>query len=144
MADASSERRVVVSLADRIRAPSAAFGVEVSTSEGQVTLTMRGELDLSNQRHLAAALVGIEASSAEIILDLADLTFIDAGSIGLIHRARNLARLRGTDVVLRSPNPSLHRILELTGLGPETSYGPLDPPLPMPSSLPERQGTFIS
>ncbi len=97
------------------------FAVETSCSHDEAVLILHGELDLSTQPELVSALADIEGKFACVVLDLADLTFIDAGNIGVIHRACRVARMRGSEVVLRSPNLHLLRILELTGLGPAVS-----------------------
>lgn len=83
---------------------------------GETVLTLHGELDAWTQQLFVAALARVDDSVARIVLDLSDVTFIDAGNIGLIHRTRMLTGLRGTDLVLRAPNPHVLRVLELTGL----------------------------
>lgn len=93
----------------------------MGSSERETILTLRGELDLNTQPDLAAALASIEGSCTSVVLDLAELTFMDASSSGIIHRARTLARSRGADLELRSPHPNLLRILELTELMPTVS-----------------------
>lgn len=125
-----------------VRGFPVSFAVEVSSFEGEVVLKLHGELDSWAQPQFAAALAGIEASHACVVLDLADLDFVDAGSMGLIQQARKRARLRGTDLVLRSPSPHLSRILELTGLSPGvSSHAELNPiVLPLPSRAYERAG----
>ena len=95
---------------------SALFAVDVTTNVRETNLALHGELDLCSQHLFVSALAGIDDRAPCVILDLSDLMFIDAASIGEIHRARKRARMRGGDLVLRSPNPQLSRILELTGL----------------------------
>lgn len=93
------------------------FSVVEEASLGDDTiLRLRGELDLSTQPHFVAALTRAANGPSRLVLDLSDLTFIDAGSIGLINRARNLAKLRGSEVVVRAPNAAVLRILQITGL----------------------------
>lgn len=124
------------------RAKRELFSVEVTSSQHEVVLVLHGELDSWTQPLFATALTSITDGSDEIVLDLADLTFLDAGNIGLIHRARNLARLRGTDLVLRSASPHISRILELTGLGRDTSTEeePAPGALPLPARAYQRAG----
>ena len=101
------------------------FAVDVSSIEGETVLTLCGELDISTQRLLVNALAGVDESVPRIVLDLSNLTFIDCGNIGVIHRTRIVAGLRGTFLELRSPNPQVLRILELTGLLPSANGEPL-------------------
>ena len=111
------------------------FAVDVSSIEGETVLRLHGELDISTQQLFEDALAGVDESVARIVLDLSDLTFIDCGNIGVIRRSRIAAGLRGTFLELRSPNPQLLRIMELTGLLPRASGEQLAPiVLPLPSS----------
>lgn len=115
------------------------FFVDVSSIEGETVLTLHGELDLCTQPRFMAALAGIDDRAARVVLDLSDLTFIDCGNIAIIQSVRLLAGLRGTSFELRSPNPQLFRIMELTGLLPGLSAEQLDSNvLPSPSSAYER------
>jgi len=110
------------------------FYVDVSSIEGEMVLTLHGELDLFTQPRFMAALAGVDDRAARVVLDLSDLTFIDCGNIAIIRRAQMLAGLRGTSFVLRSPNPQLVRIMELTGILPSASAEQLDSnALPSPS-----------
>ena len=91
------------------------FAVDVKSNEGEAVLTLRGELGPAQPRFMAA-LADLGDDLPRVVLDLSELTFIDCANIGIIERVRMLAGLRGTAVVLRSPNADIHRILELTGL----------------------------
>lgn len=117
------------------RVRTGVFSIDVDSCEGEVVLVLHGELDLWTQPQLLNALADVEDASRRIVLDLADLTFIDAGNVGLIHRARMLAGLRGTELLVRSHNPRLTRIRELTGLDPDalSRAEPAPIVLPLPS-----------
>lgn len=108
---------------------SRGFTVDVGYLDGEAVLVAQGELDLWTQPLFVAALARIRDGSARIVLDLSGVTLMDAGAIGLIYRARTLARAHGSDLVLRSPNPALLRILELTGLSDGGAARPIAPPL---------------
>ena len=116
------------------RAGLGLFAVEVNLVGGEAVLVLHGELDLWAQPQLTAALASVEHSYTRVILDLADLDFIDGGNVILIHRVRERARSRGCELVLRSPNPPVIRILELTGLCQdvprEDELNPIVLPLP--------------
>jgi anti-anti-sigma factor len=113
---------------------SALFAVEVTTKDRETVLTLHGELDLWTQPQFVSALAGIDVRVSCLVLDLSDLMFIDAASIREIYRARKRARMRGGDLVLRSPRPHLSRILELTGRSADSSgdaeLRPIALPLP--------------
>ena len=97
------------------------FAVDVSYIGSEVVLALRGELDLLTKPQFVAALALAQAREVRVVLDLNELSFIDAGNIGVIHQAIKLARMRGTQLVLRSPSAPVLRVLELTGLGPAVS-----------------------
>ena len=115
------------------------FAVDVNSVEGETVLALHGELDAATQPIFVNALSGVDESVARIVLDLSDLTFIDCRNIGVIQKTRITAGLRGTFLELRSPNPQLFRIMELTGMLPSTSGEQLGPNiLPLPSYVYER------
>lgn len=97
---------------------SALFSVEPCISAGETVLKLRGELDLWTQPLLAAALADVNESVACVVLDLSELTFIDASNAGIIRQSQISAAQRGVTLVLRSPNRSVLKVLELTGLFP--------------------------
>lgn len=110
------------------------FAIDACCYGAETVLTLHGELDLCTQPQFMAALAGIDDGVKRVVLDLSDLTFIDCGNIGIIHRARLLAGLRGTAFLLRCPNPQLFRIMELTGLLPSAGDDAVRPILlPLPS-----------
>lgn len=110
------------------------FAAEVDCSGTQPVLVLRGELDVWTQQRFAAALASYAEQYAPIVLNLAEVEFLDAGNIGLIHQARARARLRGTDVILQAPSPQLSRILELTGLQTPAPSGERPAPITLPLS----------
>ena len=50
-----------------------------------------------------------------VIVDLADLAFIDCSSLGILGGARERARMAGGDVLLSGPRGAVTRLLLLTG-----------------------------
>ena len=75
---------------------------------------LSGELDVSSSRGLAEQLQGPPGSL--VVVDLAELTFMDSSGLGAIHSARRLAHKNGGTLVVARPQPAVHRVLELTGL----------------------------
>lgn len=88
--------------------------------EGQadpVVVTVAGELtgDVAYRlRDVLAPLVG--APGRRVVLDIAEVVFIDAGGIGVLVGARHRARARGSGFVVVNVRPSVRRALEMTGL----------------------------
>jgi anti-anti-sigma factor len=104
--------------------------VELAANDDETVLTLHGELDLWTQRALVNALAAVDDDAVRVVLDLSDLTFMDASGIGIIHRSRLLAEVNGNEVVLRSPSANILRILELTRPAPDAAVRPTALPLP--------------
>jgi anti-sigma B factor antagonist len=93
-------------------------GVDLSTreSDGQVVVTLRGQLDLAEAARVAAALAAVAAREPQIIVDLAALEFIDSSGVAALVRGRNLARRAGGELLLAAPQQQVLRVLTLTRL----------------------------
>ncbi len=75
---------------------------------GPTTLAVGGDVDLASAPALRAAL----ADRAVVVVDLADVTFIDAAGLGVLLEAH---RRRPDGVTLRTPSPCVRRLLALAG-----------------------------
>lgn len=87
--------------------------VEVSSSRypGYVVVALGGELDICEADHLGRALGAAAVSGPPIIVDLAELTFIDCAGLSVLASARREARAAGGDLVLAAPAPAVARLL---------------------------------
>jgi anti-sigma B factor antagonist len=85
-------------------------------SDGQVVVALRGELDIADAASVGAALVAVAARSAEIIVDLAGLEFIDASGVAALALARVQARRAGGDLLLAAPQDQVLRVLAVIHL----------------------------
>ncbi|HEY6474731.1 MAG TPA: STAS domain-containing protein [Acidimicrobiales bacterium] len=90
------------------------FGVTSYAFDGGRVFSLRGELDASTVPGLAEQLIS-DAGSL-VVLDLSQLTFIDSSGLGAIHAARQRVINDGGILVVCRPNPTVHRVLEITGL----------------------------
>jgi anti-sigma B factor antagonist len=82
---------------------------------GCTVLALRGELDITAAAELSSQLTTVMSDESWVILDLADLTFIDCSSLGVLAGALDRARLAGGDVLLARPREAVTRLLLLTG-----------------------------
>jgi anti-anti-sigma factor len=85
------------------------------TTIGDIDLIfLRGELDISSATGLADWLVG--NSGKTIVIELSEMTFMDASGIAAIVDARN--RLLGSkrELILTMPRGNVRRVFEVTGL----------------------------
>ena len=80
-------------------------------------LRARGELDLyaapEFKRRMAEA---IEGGKTRIVVDLTDATFMDSTALGVLIGALKRLRLREGTLAVASGQPSILRILEVTGM----------------------------
>src|ERR1700733_10229046 len=90
------------------------IGVTSHEIEGGRVFVLSGELDVNTSQGLADRLAGPPGSL--VVLDLAQLTFMDSSGIGAIHAARRLTIKDGGTLVVCRPSPQVHRVLEITGL----------------------------
>src|ERR1700727_797189 len=90
-----------------------AVSAENSARAGCVVVALRGELDVSTAADGLRALTAPAAAGARVIVDLAELAFMDCYSLGEIRAARARARRAGGDLVLADPQPIVLRLLVL-------------------------------
>ena len=85
-------------------------------SPGYVVVALRGELDVSDAAGIERALAGAAAPGSRVIVDLAELTFIDCRCRYALASAWKQAREAGGDLLLAAPPGLVLRILSLSGL----------------------------
>jgi anti-sigma B factor antagonist len=78
-------------------------------------VALHGELDLASAEGLAGALVDLAGST--LVVDLADLSFMDSSGIGALVAARKRIRAQGLgDLVVTRPTAIVQKALEIVGL----------------------------
>lgn len=95
------------------------FHLDVSTpgSEDAVVIAAAGELDISTVRQLTKAVRDAASAEADaVVLDLRDLTFIDAVGVGALVDAKVMCAAAGHSLVLRSPHPRVLAVLAVLEL----------------------------
>jgi anti-sigma B factor antagonist len=90
--------------------------VKMSLRDGYVVIALGGELDVCTAAGVVPAFTAPATSGAGIIVDLADLAFMDCGSLRELVSARAQARRAGGDLVLVGAQPIVLRLLSLTGM----------------------------
>ena len=92
--------------------------IEVANTTSPTMVVLTGEVDLSNARRLREVLLSI-ANSGEhrIIIDLGNVTFMDStGLSALVGARKRFQSLERGEIILRSPAPTVLKVLEMTGL----------------------------
>src|SRR5580704_18074364 len=92
--------------------------IDLSTVErgGHAVVGWLGQLDPSDTADVTVALAGVVACHPEMIIDLAELEFIDCSGLWALTRARDQAMLAGGGLLLAAPQQLVLRVLTLTGL----------------------------
>jgi len=93
------------------------FGVGVSFAGDEVVLRIQGEVDLVTAPELGAVIDAIiDRGHRVVVLDLADLDFIDSQRLALMARAAHRLERECGELGVRSPSPLLLSLLEITGM----------------------------
>lgn len=88
----------------------------VRRERGAVVVALAGELDLYNANDVREALIGITADEpARLVVDLAEVTFIDSTALGVLIEARSRMASRRA-FLLAAPGMETKRALEISGL----------------------------
>ncbi|MGW6690837.1 STAS domain-containing protein [Streptomyces sp. NPDC054961] len=95
---------------------------ETGASGGRERLVVHvgGEMDMARAPMLLDALrtaITQPGGPREIAVDVAELSFCDSSGLNALLEARQLAHEHGRRLSLRSPQPQLLHLLELTGTG---------------------------
>jgi anti-sigma B factor antagonist len=94
--------------------PGAEAQIETSLdASGTPTVTVRGDLDMSNADALKATVASLAAGKPdELIIDFSGLRFMDSAGIAVLVDAANQV----PSVRLRQPSDAVRRVVEITGL----------------------------
>lgn len=93
------------------------FEVQVASTNGEVVVSVRGELDMATAPSLWKELTDlIPDVQQRMVIDLSDTRFIDSTGMGVFVKAFKRLRHGGADLVLKAPNNSARKVLTLTGL----------------------------
>jgi anti-anti-sigma factor len=87
------------------------LSAEKSARAGCVIVALSGELDVCTAEDGLSALTA--PAGTRVVVDLAELTFMDCHSLGEIMAAQAQARRAGGDLVLAGPQPAVLRLLVL-------------------------------
>jgi anti-sigma B factor antagonist len=91
-----------------------AVDVQVRWDHHAVTVILAGELDCASAPALTAWFAEVLAKRPQrLVLDLANVTFVDCAGLTPIARARR-ALGPGRPVILRSPVPQVRQLLKIT------------------------------
>jgi anti-anti-sigma factor len=97
------------------------MSVSSGACSGHTVVALSGELDMACGPWLSGSLAAITTPGSQIIMNVADLDFLDCGGLHALIAARRQALQAGGDLRLAGARQAVHRILALvdaTGLLP--------------------------
>lgn len=96
--------------------PYRPFAISVVRSGDEVAVVAVGELDLASADGLGEQVRDVlAAGSAQILLDLRQVDFIDSTGLRMLLSLRNDAKRHHQPLTLVPPTPAARRIFEITG-----------------------------
>jgi anti-sigma B factor antagonist len=98
-------------------APPTEFAVEAGREAGGVlTLRPAGELDIATAARLERALLEGREPGDHVVLDMAELEFIDSTGLRVIVHGVEAARRGGWELRLRPGPPAVQRVFDIAGV----------------------------
>jgi len=93
------------------------MAVEVRHDAGSAIVTLGGELEFGTAAQLRTAFSDLVRHDCDrVVVDLADLRFIDSSGLSLLVQAKQRFTAQGRGFELRSPNERVIRVIETSGL----------------------------
>lgn len=89
------------------------FGIEVRPEPGYAVLAVRGDVDIATAPDLRARLADTLGSFPAVVVDLADVPFMDSTGLGVLVAAYNRAAAAGCVLVLARPQQIVRNALRL-------------------------------
>jgi anti-anti-sigma factor len=92
------------------------FAVTVGVVDARAVLAVRGEVDRVNAPELGAMLDAVIERHRSVVLDLAELDFMNGWGLGVIAVQASRLRRSGGTLTIRSPSAMVLRLLDITGV----------------------------
>jgi anti-sigma B factor antagonist len=89
---------------------------QISETNGRIVIALSGEIDLETAPAVRKALLDNLKGGKDLLIDLAQVTYIDSSGIASLVESLQLARKQGHDVALVAVSPRALRVLELARL----------------------------
>lgn len=93
-----------------------ALTIKVRHEQGCAIVSAAGEIDISNVRPLRERLFELAASGAPLVVDLAEVSFIDSVGLATLVGAANRAAAHGGSLQVACAQPKIRQLVRLTGL----------------------------
>jgi anti-anti-sigma factor len=91
--------------------------IRVERDGTQATVWIEGEVEFATAPRLRETLLELAQEGARpVVVDLAEVSFLDSAGISLLIQAKKRLTSGGSDLVLRDPQANIRRVLEISGL----------------------------
>lgn len=89
-----------------------------TTRDGDTcTVSIRGDVDLSTAADLDREVVAaVDSGATAVVVDLAEVTFIDSAGINTLLKGRRHAEERGRSLRIANASGVVHDVLDMTGV----------------------------
>jgi anti-anti-sigma factor len=109
-------------------APGAQLTVTTTEDGDRIRLAAVGEVDLSTSDQLRTALLtALGKAKSGVVLDLSGVSFLDSTGIGALVHAHNQAVMQGRELAIVDPQPTVRRVLDITGVLTTLTPPPANP-----------------
>jgi anti-anti-sigma factor len=105
-------------------APVHPGGITVTPAHGRSVVRMWGEVDGALRTEASAAMAQALASTAPILVDARDVTFIDSSGLAFVLQLHLAATETGQRITLHDPHREVLDRLELVGMAGEIELEP--------------------
>jgi anti-anti-sigma factor len=94
------------------------LSVIADVDQATITVRLSGEIDCATAQQLQDVLCDqVRRSPESLVVDLADVTFLDCAGVGALLSVVRAARRAGVEMTARRPQPIVRRVLDLTRAG---------------------------
>jgi anti-anti-sigma factor len=104
------------------------FAITVGFENARAMLAIRGEVDRVNAPEMGAILDAVIERHRSVVLDFAELDFMNGWGLGVIAARASRLRRSGGTLTIRSPSAMVLRLLDVTGVGEAVLLENPDPP----------------
>jgi anti-sigma B factor antagonist len=92
------------------------FFVHVVGGDDATSVVVSGELDLTTCEALQQHITVLVDTKKPVLMDLRDVSFMDSTGLRALWTIQQTLRAQGSRLVLKSPSPSVMRVLDVTHL----------------------------
>jgi anti-anti-sigma factor len=92
------------------------FRADTLESDGEIVLSLFGQIDMLSAPNFAAAAIGVGGSDARVVFDMAGVTFMDSAGLSVVAGTMRRLERSGGSLCLRDVSRQVRQILRISGL----------------------------